>query len=164
MYVGWGVFAVSMFLPVLHLFGDRLCGWQCAYIVLMWFWQHLRGAVENNGMMYGCAFANIWLLLTPMLLRSRKWSPLARRFGLALTLSAALFATLFPAWNGIPAYADLSIGYYAWVASFWLVFIGVLQLQSNPKATPKTDDTPVSAPQTEQEIAARRELETFLRS
>ena len=162
MYIGWGLFAISIFLPAVLVDDpdEWYSGWHCACIVLRGLVDALRGHDIQGWYLNGFALANIVMLLSPMLVRSRKWSPMTRRFGWGLMLASAIYVSSLLHDN----FVGTGIGFYTWIASFWLVFAGVLKLQSNPKAAPRVDDSSVPAPPTEQELAARRELESFLRS
>jgi hypothetical protein len=167
--LGWGLFGVSMFLPaVVGL--DWILGWECAWLALNWLIEFLKGKSQLGGWSVyfaGFALANFVMLASPFLLRrglhSKKW-----KAPVLLTLASALltasYLPLSMVTDGVASIKLFGIGYYAWIASFWLVVAGVLKLrvESLRKAKVETPFTP-PLPRTPEEMAAERELKDYLR-
>ena len=159
-YAGWGLFALSMFLPSWGpVLGGPLKGWECALIVLQMLWPgNWQGNLGSNLYWASFALTNILMLLSPLLLRK--------------SLQGGKISWLTPGLLSIATADILSlargeglVGFYAWMASFGLVTAGSLCLLKAQKMQPTPTDTPTAPrPRTTEERAAEHELERYLRS
>src|ERR1051326_7338728 len=69
-YAGWGLFALSMFLPVAGLMDGPLKGWECAWMVLLMLWPgNWNGNIGENLYWSSFALTNLLLMASPVLLR-----------------------------------------------------------------------------------------------
>jgi hypothetical protein len=160
--VGWGLFAVAMFLPAFHTYrcGPKvfLQGWEVASAALQDTIRLLKGEIGLSALYStGFTFAILVMFLSPLLVqcsqRSKRWT-----WSFLLLLSA-LYLSCF-----VTDYMFSVSGYYAWVMSFWVVALGVLKLRAESlrKAKVEAPFTP-PLPRTPEEMAAERELKDFLR-
>lgn len=168
-WLGWGLFATSMFLPAVGGF-DWVAGGTCAWVVLSVLIELLKGKSMSGGWdvyIAGLAIANFVMLASPFLLRrglhSEKWkAPILLTFASALLTTSYLPLNMMTGGGSIEMFG---IGYYAWIASFWLVAVGGLKLRAESlrKEKVETPNTP-PLPKTPEEMQAERELKEYLRS
>jgi hypothetical protein len=116
---GAALFGASCFMPALDIFGAKISGLTCAITVLIYGLptDSLFGALYYHSI----GVMNLWMLALPLLLIG----PKARgRFSLyaTVTTGAALLAT--PLWFG----TNWHIGFYAWLASYWVIAAGSLMV------------------------------------
>jgi hypothetical protein len=160
---GWGVFALSLLLPSVDIFGWT-AGWICLMTVFQIAWG-LPGDFSGAGLYYaGFAVANVALIASPLLLRlfrgDLRW---LRRCALVLAgatlyTSSYLLLSLPGGWTTV---GNLHVGYYAWLLSFVMVTVGALHLSiRRPKTT--VNLRPHSMVRTREEMEALRELEDYL--
>ena len=161
-YAGWGLFALSMFLPAAGpIFGDGdpMKGWHCAWMVLLMLWPgNWNGNAGETLYFASFALTNLLLLASPFLLRkSLLGGKVSWLVPFLLAVATADVLSL--------ARGQWLIGYYAWLASYGLVAAGSLCLLKAQKMRPTPTEMPAEPrPRTAQEMAAERELENYLRS
>jgi hypothetical protein len=159
--VGWGLFALSMTLPAVHIMSWAY-GWECFRMVFQGFWEYLTG--EAGAVLYYSSFAltNAAMLLSPLLVRRwRHDRRNLRRFSRVMAAITAYTATLPFFIEGGPS--TLGIGFYVWLLSFGLVAAGTAVL-SRPLQKFVSPSISAQNPTTDEEQAALQELEAYLRS
>jgi len=124
LFIAWGLFAVSMFLPA----SDGFYGWQCAAICATIF----RVTPLQLAHFYYFLFtvANAVMLLSVPLVFSRKKIAPWMVAGVAGSL-LYVFSFLVVARSGN---FSLCIGYYVWLASFFVLTGAVLWLTKRSRA------------------------------
>jgi hypothetical protein len=170
---GWVMFGLALVLPAVYVQimfssgGSWWPGWSCMWISYDFAWDVLKGGdlwrIDFGSILFtGLAAANTLMMASPLLNRIFRKRPRAlRRLGLAELGGTGLVAyyVLASAWGAI---GSIGPGAYAWLLSFAMLSAGTLQLSKRrPIGVGTHTQLPVS--RTEEEMAAIRELEDYLR-
>ncbi len=161
-FAGWGLFALSMFLPALPpVFSDGpFYGWHCAWIVLLMLWPgNWNGAVGESLYWASFGLTNLLLFTSPLLMRkSLTGGKLSWMVPILLAIATLDVFSLARSGDGL-------IGFYTWIFSYALVTSGSFCLLTAQKRQSTPTETPTAPrPRTTEELAAERELENYLRT
>ena len=136
----WIVFTVSLFLPA----AEDMAGWRCAAACAAM----ITNLKEWLGVYYFVfTIPNLLMLLSPLIVYRLNRKPHKLKWLNFAALFCALYVSVFGIINWTSQGFALKIGYYLWLVSFWLLFIGLISMKPRGSAekTPQFQDGAVAA-------------------
>jgi hypothetical protein len=118
----WILFFISLFLPAVTIAtGDKMFGWNCA-ATCAWMVTDLNGWGEIYYFIF--TIPNLLMFFSPLMIYRLKRR--GRKIGWlnGVALFCALYVLAFGFIHWFSGDFNLKIGYYLWLISFWLLFLG----------------------------------------
>lgn len=120
----WILFAVSLFLPAVKIAtGDKMFGWNCA-ATCAWMVADLNGWGEIYYFLF--TIPNLLMLFSPLMIYWLKRRDCQIEWLSGVALFCALYVLAFGVVHWFSEDFNLKTGYYLWLISFWLLFLGFI--------------------------------------